>query len=160
MTFSCPAQGGFSVFKSKMVRVFVDKYLGLNSKNTLCRVIMRNGMRHKGAVLDKRVQAVTEGAAELFGTQGNVQQSVTGRSAMSIEHELVRFVCRTAYDDLNPELLGTIKNQLLTVLGTTIAGSTQAGCQTLIDFYRSQGGKEEATFLIHRCWSSRSGWTW
>ena len=68
---------------------------------------------------------------------------------MNIEHELVRFVTRTAYDDLKPELLGTIKNQLLTVLGTTIAGSTQAGCQTLIDFYLSQGGKEEATILIH-----------
>jgi len=68
---------------------------------------------------------------------------------MSIEHELVRFVSHTAYDDLKPELFGTIKNQLLTVLGTTIAGSTQAGCQTLLDFYLSQGGKEEATILIH-----------
>jgi 2-methylcitrate dehydratase PrpD len=68
---------------------------------------------------------------------------------MSTEQDLVRFVCRTAYDDLEPQVLGTIKNQLLGVLGTTIAGSTQAGCQTLIDFYRSQGGKEEATILIH-----------
>jgi len=68
---------------------------------------------------------------------------------MSIEHDLVRFVCRTAYEDLKPEPLGTIKNQLLTVLGTTVAGSTQAGCQTLVDFYLSQGGKQEATILIH-----------
>jgi len=43
---------------------------------------------------------------------------------MSIEHELVRFVCRTAYEDLKPEPLSTIKNQLLTVLGTTIAGNS------------------------------------
>jgi 2-methylcitrate dehydratase PrpD len=68
---------------------------------------------------------------------------------MSIEQELVRFVCRTAYEDLKPGPLGTIKNQLLTVLGTTIAGSTQAGCQTLIDFYLSQSGKQEATILIY-----------
>jgi len=68
---------------------------------------------------------------------------------MSIEHDLVRFVCRTAYEDLKPQPLSTIKNQILTVLGTTIAGSTQAGCQTLIDFYLSQGGKQEATILIH-----------
>jgi 2-methylcitrate dehydratase PrpD len=68
---------------------------------------------------------------------------------MSIEHDLVRFVCRTVYDDLKPETLGTIKNQLRSVLGTTIAGSTQAGCRTLVDFYLSQGGKEEATILIH-----------
>ena len=68
---------------------------------------------------------------------------------MSLEHELVRFVCHTVYDDPKPEVLGTVKNQLLTVLGTTIAGSTQTGCQTLVDFYLSQGGKEEATILIH-----------
>jgi len=110
---------------------------------------MRNGMRHKGGVLDKRVQAMTEIAVELFGTQDIVQESVTGRSAMNIEHDLAQFVCRTSFDDLKPELLGTIKNQLLTVLGTTIAGSNQAGCQTLIDYYLSQGGKEEATILIY-----------
>jgi 2-methylcitrate dehydratase PrpD len=68
---------------------------------------------------------------------------------MSIENDLVRFVCRTAYEDLKPEPVRAIKNQLLTVLGTTIAGSTQAGCQTLIDFYLSQGGKQEATVLIY-----------
>ena len=67
---------------------------------------------------------------------------------MSIEHDLVRFVCRTAYGDLKPEPLGTIKNQLLSVLGTTIAGSTEAGCQTLIDFCLSQGGKQEATIQL------------
>jgi putative transposon-encoded protein len=43
---------------------------------------MRNGMRHKGAVLDKRVQAVTEGTAELFGSQGIVQESVTSREGV------------------------------------------------------------------------------
>jgi len=68
---------------------------------------------------------------------------------MSIEHDLVRFVCHTAYEDLKPQPLATIKNQILTVLGTTIAGSTQAGCRTLIDFYLSQGGKQEATILIY-----------
>jgi 2-methylcitrate dehydratase PrpD len=68
---------------------------------------------------------------------------------MSIEHELVKFVCRTAYETLPPEPVNTIRNQLLTVVGTTIAGATQAGCETLIDYYRSLGGKEEATILIH-----------
>jgi 2-methylcitrate dehydratase PrpD len=68
---------------------------------------------------------------------------------MNLEQELVRFVCRTSYDDLPPRVRTTIKNQLLTVLGTTIAGSTQAGCQTLVDFYLSQGGKPEAAILIH-----------
>lgn len=68
---------------------------------------------------------------------------------MKTEHNLVRFACRTTYDDLQPGPLGAVKSQMLTVLGTTIAGSTQAGCQTLIDFYRSLGGQEEAAILIH-----------
>jgi 2-methylcitrate dehydratase PrpD len=68
---------------------------------------------------------------------------------MSLEQELVRFVCRTAYEDLPPGPKETIRNQLLTVLGTTIAGSQEAGCETLVDHYRSMGGQEEATILIH-----------
>jgi 2-methylcitrate dehydratase PrpD len=68
---------------------------------------------------------------------------------MDTEQQLVRFTCRTAYEELPRETLATIKNQILTVLGTTIAGSTQAGCQSLIDFYLSLGGKEEAAILIH-----------
>jgi 2-methylcitrate dehydratase PrpD len=68
---------------------------------------------------------------------------------MSSEHQLVRFVCSTDYDSLPQQTLATIKNQLLTVLGTTIAGSTQDGCRTLVDFYLSQGGKPEASILIH-----------
>ncbi|MBW1784937.1 MAG: MmgE/PrpD family protein, partial [Deltaproteobacteria bacterium] len=68
---------------------------------------------------------------------------------MSMEQELVRFVCRTACEDLQPGPTETIRNQLLTVLGTTIAGSTEAGCETLINYYRSMGGREEATILIH-----------
>ncbi len=68
---------------------------------------------------------------------------------MSIEQEFVQFVCTTAYEDLPPGVTDIIKNQLLTVLGTTIAGSTQTGCQTLIDYFRARGGKEEASILIH-----------
>jgi 2-methylcitrate dehydratase PrpD len=68
---------------------------------------------------------------------------------MKAEHRLVQFICRTTCDDLQPGPLEVVRNQMLTVLGTTIAGSTEAGCRPLIDFYRSLGGKEEATVLIH-----------
>ncbi|MBN2033935.1 MAG: MmgE/PrpD family protein [Deltaproteobacteria bacterium] len=68
---------------------------------------------------------------------------------MTIECELSRFISHTSYDGVAPEVLETIKNQLLTVFGTTIAGSTQAGCRTLIDLYLSQGGREEASILVH-----------
>jgi len=68
---------------------------------------------------------------------------------MGIEQDLVQFVCGTAYEALPTGPLNTIRDQLLTVLGTTIAGSGEAGCGALIDYYRSMGGKEEATILIH-----------
>jgi len=68
---------------------------------------------------------------------------------MHKEKQFTQFVCTTAYQDLPSTVVDVIKNQLLTVLGTTIAGSTQTGCQTLIDYYRAQGGKEEASVLIH-----------
>ncbi|MEW6666139.1 MAG: MmgE/PrpD family protein [Thermodesulfobacteriota bacterium] len=110
--------------------------------------VIEDETRDKGAVLERCVQAVTEGRP---GYPAVAQFAVIchGESAVSTEQELVRFVCRTAYDDLPPSTLATIRNQILTVLGTTIAGSTQAGCQALIHFYRSQGGKEEASILIH-----------
>jgi len=68
---------------------------------------------------------------------------------MSIEQKFAQFVCTTAYEDLPPGVTDIIKNQLLTVLGTTIAGSTEAGCETLIDYCRARGGTEEASILIH-----------
>jgi 2-methylcitrate dehydratase PrpD len=68
---------------------------------------------------------------------------------MSKEETLVQFICTTAYEDLPSSTSDIIKHQLLTVLGTTIAGSTETGCQTLIDYYRGQGGKEEGSILIH-----------
>ena len=68
---------------------------------------------------------------------------------MSLEQRFVQFVRTTAYEDLSPGVTKTIKNQLLTVIGTTIAGSTQPGCESLIDYYRRRGGTQEASILIH-----------
>jgi len=68
---------------------------------------------------------------------------------MNPEQELVRFVSHASYEDLRPQARKTIKNQLLTVLGTVIAGATQAGCRELIDFCLAQAGKPEATILVH-----------
>jgi 2-methylcitrate dehydratase PrpD len=68
---------------------------------------------------------------------------------MKTEERLVRFICRTAFEELPPRPLATVRSQLLTVLGTTVAGSDQAGCRALVEFYGSLGGKEEASVLIY-----------
>ncbi|HME42273.1 MAG TPA: MmgE/PrpD family protein [Syntrophorhabdales bacterium] len=68
---------------------------------------------------------------------------------METEKKIVEYLCRATYKELSPGPLGVVKNQLLTVLGTTIAGSAAEGCKTLETIYKKLDGKEEATILIY-----------
>jgi len=68
---------------------------------------------------------------------------------MKTEERLAEFVCSATFADLPTDALDLVKNQLLTVLGTTIAGASAEGCEPLVNLYRELGGKEEATILIH-----------
>jgi 2-methylcitrate dehydratase PrpD len=68
---------------------------------------------------------------------------------MELEKKLAQYVAETGFDDLPKEAIGTIKNVVLTVLGTTIAGATAEGCEALVNQAKEWGGKEEATILIH-----------
>jgi 2-methylcitrate dehydratase PrpD len=68
---------------------------------------------------------------------------------MELEKKLVQYVVETGFDDLPKEAIDIIKNVVLTVLGTTIAGATAEGCEALVNQAKEWGGKEEATILIH-----------
>lgn len=68
---------------------------------------------------------------------------------MEIEGRLVDYICTTTLKDIPQEPRGVVKNILLTVSGTTIAGATEEGCEILVDFYKKLGGSDEATILIH-----------
>ncbi len=68
---------------------------------------------------------------------------------METEGRLVEYVYSATFADIPTAAIDVIKNQLLTVLGTTIAGASAEGCEPLVDFYRELGGKGEATILIH-----------
>jgi len=68
---------------------------------------------------------------------------------MEIERRLVDYICTTTLKDIPQEPRGVVKNMLLTVSGTTIAGATEEGCEILVDFYKKLGGSGEATILIH-----------
>ncbi|MGC9977068.1 MAG: MmgE/PrpD family protein, partial [Syntrophales bacterium] len=68
---------------------------------------------------------------------------------METEGRLVEYVCGATYADLPPSVLEVVKNQVLTVLGTTIAGAEAEGCMPLVNLYKELGGKGEATVLIH-----------
>lgn len=68
---------------------------------------------------------------------------------MEAERELARYVAEAGYNDLPEESIAIIKNLILTVLGTTVAGATDEGCEEVVTQVREWGGKEEATILVY-----------
>jgi len=68
---------------------------------------------------------------------------------MRIEQTLIDWISTVGFEDFPQAVLETTKNQLLTIVGTTVAGATEDGCLEAVDFYRRLGGKDEATILIH-----------
>ena len=68
---------------------------------------------------------------------------------METEKRLAEYVSDTKFEDLPKEPIDIIKNVILTVLGTTIAGATAEGCEALVSQVKEWGGKKEATILIH-----------
>jgi 2-methylcitrate dehydratase PrpD len=68
---------------------------------------------------------------------------------MELEKKLAQYVVETGFDDLPNEAIDIVKNVVLTILGTTIAGATAEGCETLGNQVKEWDGREEATILIH-----------
>jgi 2-methylcitrate dehydratase PrpD len=68
---------------------------------------------------------------------------------MQVEKALVDYIVHTDLGGIPKEPIDTIRKMILTVLGTTIAGSRAEGCEPLVRFYKAMGGKEEATIFIH-----------
>lgn len=68
---------------------------------------------------------------------------------MDIEKKITDYVHSTTFDEIPEEPLKTIKNMVLDVLGTTVAGAEEAGIDALRKFYTGLGGKNEASILIH-----------
>jgi 2-methylcitrate dehydratase PrpD len=68
---------------------------------------------------------------------------------VEIERKLARYLLDTRFEDLPKEPVDVIKNVVLTIIGTTIAGATSEGCGALVSQVKDWGGKKEATILIH-----------
>lgn len=68
---------------------------------------------------------------------------------MNSEQGIARFVCQTDFSDIPAEVLQTVRDELLGVLGTTVAGASAQGCETVVEVARELGGKPEASILIH-----------
>lgn len=68
---------------------------------------------------------------------------------MKVEEKVVSFIEDTTFADLNETDIDYITKQLLTYVGCTIAGSSNMGCEEVVEIARELGGKEEATILVH-----------
>jgi len=68
---------------------------------------------------------------------------------METESRIVEYICNTAFTDLPYSALRVVKNQLLSVIGTTIAGASAEGCESIVSLGKEIGGKAEASILIH-----------
>lgn len=68
---------------------------------------------------------------------------------METERKLTDYVRNARFEDLPERAVERIKNMVMAVLGTTIAGSSAEGCKAVVDLYKDMGGREEATILIH-----------
>lgn len=68
---------------------------------------------------------------------------------MRTEQRLLDWISKCGSGDFPDSALKTVKNQFLTIVGTTIAGAMEDGCEEAVRLYRELGGKQEATILIH-----------
>jgi len=68
---------------------------------------------------------------------------------VEFESQIVDYICDTQFDDLNELAVDTALKMLLADIGTTIAGAGADGCREVLDFYRHEGGRPEATVLVH-----------
>lgn len=68
---------------------------------------------------------------------------------METESRIVEYVCRTCFTEVPELVLRVVKNQLLSIIGTTIAGASAEGCESIISLEKEIGGKAEASILIH-----------
>jgi 2-methylcitrate dehydratase PrpD len=68
---------------------------------------------------------------------------------METERRLARYVSDSTYGDLPQETVDIIKKMVLAIVGTTIAGAAEQGCEALVAQVREWAGKEEATILVY-----------
>ena len=68
---------------------------------------------------------------------------------MTKEQQLVKFICECKYSDIPESIIEVVKTQIVADYAAQIAGVDAAGIQTLVDYTKEIGGKEEATILLH-----------
>jgi 2-methylcitrate dehydratase PrpD len=68
---------------------------------------------------------------------------------MHAEERMVDWILNARFEDFPAPVVGIVKDQIMTIVGTVIAGASEDGVIETVRFFRELGGKEEATILIH-----------
>ncbi len=68
---------------------------------------------------------------------------------METEELIAQYLSNTRYEDIPNRVMNVVKNIVLTIVGTTIAGAREEGCEALASLVKDWGGRKEATILIH-----------
>ena len=68
---------------------------------------------------------------------------------MSMEKMFVDFVLETKYSDLPFKPKEVVKNIVLNIISSIVAGAVEDGCLHVVDLVKDWGGKPEARILIH-----------
>lgn len=71
------------------------------------------------------------------------------RNIMAPEQALSEFVATASLESVPADAVRVVKNILLTVFGTSIAGAAEDGCAAIRELSLRQGGTPEATVLIY-----------
>ena len=61
---------------------------------------------------------------------------------MKTEKKLAEYISETNYADIPKKSVDTIKDVVLTILGTTIAGATAEGCEAVVNQVKERGEKK------------------
>lgn len=67
---------------------------------------------------------------------------------METEKKLADYLSTAKYEDLPKKSIGVIKEVILTVVGTTIAGAADEGCEVLANQVKEWGGKKRPLYLF------------
>jgi 2-methylcitrate dehydratase PrpD len=68
---------------------------------------------------------------------------------MDAEQAIVDYIMDSDFDDFSGPAVATVRNMLRADIGAMIAGACADGCRELVRHCREQGGRPEATLLVH-----------
>jgi 2-methylcitrate dehydratase PrpD len=72
-----------------------------------------------------------------------------GGEVLTTETVLAKWITRTGFDDLNSDVVKSMKLLVRTIFGVAVSGATSNGIEATVEQVKDWGGKPEATIWLH-----------